>query len=146
MPDQLQDTLVKRRLLDIVPPEGKSPIYGLPGVAGIAAPEEALMLTNEFQPWSGAKQLVDAGKGLWNAAKGKLGMAAEEAPWQKLIPEPALPASPPDMIPKGNGLAPINPKPGGVLYQVLERAALKNGMGESLTPGESNLLNQFKPR
>lgn|SRR3990167_995135 len=36
------------------------------------------------------------------------------------------------------------PKQGGVLHEVLEKAATKSGMGETLTPGESGLLNQFK--
>lgn len=35
------------------------------------------------------------------------------------------------------------PKPGGALYEVLERAALKNGTGQALTPGEQPLLSHF---
>lgn len=36
------------------------------------------------------------------------------------------------------------PKPGGTLYQALERAAYKSGIGDRLTPGEAGLLEQFK--
>lgn len=36
------------------------------------------------------------------------------------------------------------PKAGGTLYEVLERAGLKSGTGDSLTPGEQSLLQQFK--
>lgn len=36
-----------------------------------------------------------------------------------------------------------NLKPDGPLYQTLERAALKSGMGQAGTPGETQLLKQF---
>lgn len=42
--------------------------------------------------------------------------------------------------------APLSPKPGGVLHEVLERAGLKSGMGETPTPGEARLLQQFAPK
>ena len=35
------------------------------------------------------------------------------------------------------------PKAGGVLHEVLERAASKSGMGDVPTPGESSLMKQF---
>jgi hypothetical protein len=35
------------------------------------------------------------------------------------------------------------PKPGGVLSEVLERAGLKSGMGQTPTPGEARLLEHY---
>lgn len=35
------------------------------------------------------------------------------------------------------------PKQGGVLYETLERAATKSGMGHKLSPGETRLLKQY---
>ena len=35
------------------------------------------------------------------------------------------------------------PKQSGALYEVLERAATKSGMGHRLTPGEAKLLKQY---
>lgn len=35
------------------------------------------------------------------------------------------------------------PKPGGVLHDVLERAGMKGVMGDSMTPGESRLMKHY---
>lgn len=81
----------------------------------------------------GTKGLMGMGKSALQALKGAFGMAPEALP--------ELPAAPLAEAPA----ALRQPKPGGVLYDVLERAGAKQGMGFGNTPGETRLLNKFNP-
>lgn len=120
------------------------PMGGGPNLAGEFA--KALQYEPEFVPWQGAKNIYGMGKaalgGLKNAFRGG-GASMPE------LPIPKLPAPPPQMAPIANPIAEAaggamrQPKPGGVLHQVLERAGLKQGMGQANTPGEAGLLKQF---
>lgn len=96
--------------------------------------EGALGYTNEFIPWKGAKDLMSMGRnaveGLKRAVGGFMGGEAQApAPIQKAaqIGYQSL----------------RQPKPGGVLYDVLERAGVKSGTGQTPTPGEGRLLDHF---
>lgn len=103
------------------------------GGGGFTPGESPFGVQNEFEPWRGAKNIMNMGRSALDALKGAFGMAPEAAPAAQAAPLAQAPA------------ALRQPKPGGVLYDVLERAGAKQGMGFGNTPGETRLLNQFNP-
>lgn len=79
-----------------------------------------------------------------DALLGSLGFTSEITQHLPTAPRPQAPQLVGEVLSPNRWMRGRQPKPGGVLNEVLSRASEKSGMGDALTPGERGLVNQFK--